>query len=172
MADEPLSTNPTDGPAAIEDQLVAYLDGELDHQRAEQVEALLARDPVARQVLTRLERTWSLLDGLERQQVDEAFTRTTIEMVTVAEEEQLGRERAAAPRRQRQRWLIGGGALLAAALAGYLGVALLRPDPDRQLLEDLPLLVDYDEYSQIDDVKFLQLLYEQKVFPKDASDDG
>jgi hypothetical protein len=112
------------------------------------------------------------LDGLERQQVDETFTRTTIEMVTVAEEEQLDRQRAEAPRRRRRRWLIAGGGLLAAALAGFLGVALLRPDPDRQLLEDLPLLIDYDEYNQIDDVKFLQLLHEQKVFSKDASDGG
>jgi anti-sigma factor RsiW len=172
MADEPLSTNPTIGPAALEEQLVAYLDGELDHERAEQVEALLARDPNARQELTRLERTWSLLDGLERQQVDETFTRTTIEMVAVAEREKLDLQRAEAPRRRRRRWLIGGAGLLGAVLVGFLGVALLRPDPDRQLLEDLPLLVDYDEYNQIDDLKFLQLLYEQGLFTKDTRDEG
>ena len=61
---------------------------------------------------------------------------------------------------------------MGAAAAGFLGVALLRPDPDRQLIEDLPLLVDYDEYSQIDDVKFLQLLYEQGLFTKDTRDEG
>jgi hypothetical protein len=33
-------------------------------------------------------------------------------------------------------------------------------------------LVDYDEYNQIDDVKFLQLLYEQGLFTKDTRDEG
>jgi anti-sigma factor RsiW len=54
MADQPLPTHPTNEPAAIDEQLVAYLDGELDHERAEQVEALLSRDPGARDALTRL----------------------------------------------------------------------------------------------------------------------
>jgi anti-sigma factor RsiW len=172
MTDEPLPTSPISQPATIEEQLVAYLDGELDHERTVQVEALLARDPGAREELIRLERTWSLLDGLERPQVDETFTRTTIEMVAVAEEEKLARERAEAPRRRRRRWLIGGAGLLGAVLAGFFAVVLLRPDPDRQLIEDLPLLLDYDEYNQIDDVEFLKMLHEQKLFTKDTPDGG
>jgi anti-sigma factor RsiW len=172
MSDEPSATNPAGMRAGLQEQLVAYLDGELDHEHLVQVEALLASDPVARQELTRLERTWSLLDGLERPEVDETFTRTTIEMVAVAEQEKLNQQQAEAPRRRRRQWLIGGAVLLSAILAGFLGVALLRPDPDHQLIEDLPLLVDYDEYSQIDDVKFLQLLYEQGLFTKDARDEG
>jgi hypothetical protein len=90
----------------------------------------------------------------------------------VAEEEKLQRERAEAPRRRRRRWLIGGAGLLGAVLAGFLAVALLWPDPDRELIEDLPLLLDYDEYNQIDDVQFLKMLYKQKLFTKDATDEG
>jgi anti-sigma factor RsiW len=172
MADEPISISPTDDQAGLEEQLVAYLDGELDDGQVRQVEALLAGDPKARDQLARLERTWSLLDGLDRLQVEEVFTRSTIEMVAVEEEKALSRQRAEAPRRRRRRWLIGGVGLLGAALAGFLAVAVFWPEPDRQFLRDLQLLEDYDELSQIDDVEFLQMLYDQGLFVKDASDEG
>ena len=71
---------------------------------------------------------------------------------------------AEAPRRrQRQRWLIGGG-LLAAAAAGFFAVALLVTHLDRQLLRDLPVLENFDEYRQIGSFEFLQLLDKEKLF--------
>jgi anti-sigma factor RsiW len=171
MADEPVSISSTDDRARIEEQLVSYLDGELDDSQVRQVEALLASDPKVRDQLARLERTWSLLDGLERPQVDEVFTRSTIEMVALQEESALSRQRAEAPRRRRRRWLIGGIGLLAAILAGFLTVAAFWPEPDRQFLRDLPLLEDYAELNQIDDVEFLQMLYDRGLFVKDAPDE-
>jgi len=172
MADEPICISPTDDQAGLEEQLVAYLDGELDDGQVRQVEALLAGDPKARDQLARLERTWSLLDGLDRLPVEEVFTRSTIEMVAVQEEKDLNRQRAEAPRRRRRRWLIGGVGLLGAALAGFLAVAVFWPEPDHQFLRDLPLLEDYDEFRQIDDVDFLQMLYDRGLFVKDAPDEG
>ena len=172
MAGEPISIRPADEPGKLEEQLVAYLDGELDDEQVRHVEALLATDPKVREQLTRLERTWSLLDRLDRFQADETFTRSTIEMLAVAAEEEAEQQRAEAPRRRRRRWLMGTASLLGAALAGFLAVAMLRPDPDRQLLEDLPLLEDFDELRQIDNVEFLQMLNQEKLFVKDAPDEG
>jgi anti-sigma factor RsiW len=171
MADEPVSISSVDEQAGLEEQLVAYLDGELDDSQVRQVEALLAADPKARDHLARLERTWSLLDGLERPQIDEVFTRSTMEMVAVQEEEGLSRQRAGAPRRRRRRWLLGGIGLLAAVLAGFLAVAALWPEPDRQFLRDLPLLEDYNELNQVDDVEFLQMLYDRGLFVKGTPDE-
>jgi hypothetical protein len=93
-------------------------------------------------------------------------------MVALQEEAELSRRRAQAPRRRVRRWVIGGVGLLAAVLAGFLAVAVFWPEPDRQFLRDLPLLEDYDELNQIDDVDFLQTLYDQGFFVKDAPDEG
>jgi hypothetical protein len=96
-------------------------------------------------------------------------------MVAVAATDDVEKEQAEAPRRRRRRWLIGGAGLLAAGAAGFLAVLLLRPDPNRQLLDDLPVLERLDEFRQIDRVEFLELLLEnqEELFPQDleAEDD-
>ena len=120
-------------------------------------------------MLGRLERTWDLLDELGSTPVGDGFTRTTLEMVTVAAEEDVQHVLAAAPvRKRRRRWLVGAG-VFAAAAAGFLAAYLALPNPNRQLLEDLPLLENLEEYSRVDDIRFLQLLKEnsQALFPKE-----
>ena len=79
---------------AIQEQLVAYLDGELDADASRRVEEWLANDPRVRAALQRLDRTWELLDELETPLVRDGFTQTTLEMVAVAaakDVERLGR---------------------------------------------------------------------------------
>ncbi len=151
---------------AIEEQLVAYLDGELDEQSSRRIEELLAADPTVRQKLEQLDRTWELLDELGQSPVDRDFTETTLEKVAGAAEEDVERGRAEIPRRRRRRWLIAGGGLLASGLAGFLTVTLFWPNPNRQLLRDLPVLGSLDQYNQIDDVEFLRLLRGEGLFAK------
>ena len=55
-------------------------------------------------------------------------------------------------------------AWIAAAAAGFLTVAGLRGDPNRQLLSDLPVLQRLDEYRQIDDLEFLRMLHREGLF--------
>ena len=64
--------------------------------------------------------------------------------------------------------------LLAAGAAGFLAVFLFRPDPNRQLLDDLPVLERLDEYRQIDKVEFLELLLEnhEDLFPEVPEAEG
>ena len=70
------------------DELIAYLDGELDPRTSQQVEERLKHDPAYRQVLSQYERSWDMLDRLERATVGENFSRTTLEMVSVAAAEE------------------------------------------------------------------------------------
>ncbi|MEN6450192.1 MAG: hypothetical protein ABFC96_06860 [Thermoguttaceae bacterium] len=153
----------------LDEQLVAYLDGELDAESGRRIEALLASDPEVRGRLQSLERTWDLLDELDAAPVGEPFTHTTLEMVAVAAREEVEQERAVAPRRRRRRRLAILGAILAAAVLGFLSIALLTPDPNRQLLVDLPVLVNLDEYRQVASVEFLRLLRKEKLFDAEAT---
>ena len=154
---------------------MAYLDGELDDAEVREVEQLLASDAGARELLSGLERTWSLLEKLGRSPVDQMFARTTIEMVSVAVSDDAAKQQAEIPRLRRRRRLIGAASLLTAAVVGFLAVALALPNPNRELLEDLPLLEDLDEFERVlnkdQDIQFLKLLHENHLFVKDAADD-
>ena len=96
--------------APLDEELVAYLDGELDAESGRRIEALLASDAAVRRRLQSLERTWDLLDELDAAPLGEPFTQTTLEMVAVAARQEIEKSRAEAPRRRR-RWLlaVGGG---------------------------------------------------------------
>ena len=174
MSHDPANTDPTAERTSMEEQLVAYLDGELDDEASRRVEALLATDPKVRETLERFEGTWELLDKLERAHVDEVFTRTTIEMVAVAAADDQQQQQAEAPRRRRRWWLAASAGMLTAGAAGFLAVWLLRPSPNKELLQDLPVLERLDQYRQIDDFEFLTLLLanEEDLFPEETGDES
>lgn len=168
-----LPTIETETPATpLEERLVAYLDGELDAQESRAVEELLSRDSQARETLERLERAWHLLDALPRSEVGDRFTQSTLEMVTVAAEDEIRQQTVQRPWRRARRWLLGVSATLLAALGGYLAVDAWTPDPNRTLLEDLPVIEDLDEFRQIDDLEFLRLLYKEGLFVQEGGDEG
>ncbi len=151
-------------PASLDEQLVAYLDGELDAESRRHVEELLTSDTEVRRRLQELERTWNVLDNLDVASPGNQFTQTTLEMVALAAHQDVRQSLAAAPRRRRRRWLAAGLCLLAALAGGFFTVVWLTPDPNRQLVEDLPLLENLDEYRQVDDIEFLRLLRNAGLF--------
>ena len=157
-------------PQDLESQLVAYLDGELDEDARRSIDRRLAADPELREALGRLERTWDLMDGLERSNVDDGFTQSTLEMVAQAAAEDLDRELAQAPRRRRHRWLVVSTSMVAAAAAGFLITTVVRSNPNEELLEDLPVLENLDRYSEINDIDFLRLLASEDLFPVEDND--
>src|SRR5262245_42678251 len=61
------------------EELVAYLDGELDDQTAQEVEAKLGRDPAARAEADSLRQVWELLDYLPRADPSANFTHRTMD---------------------------------------------------------------------------------------------
>jgi vacuolar-type H+-ATPase subunit E/Vma4 len=150
-----------------DDELIAYLDGELDPPTNQKVEERLKHDPAYRQALTLHERSWDMLDRLQRSTVDENFTRSTLEMVSLAaakEEQPL----PASGRFDRRR--LGIVALVAAAalMLGYAGGRTLWPDPNRELLQDLPVLEDLDLYEQAGSIDFLRKLADTGLFGDEA----
>ncbi len=153
----------------VQDELSAYLDGELEAEAVHKVEDRLARDADYRAELRRLERAWALLDRLPRAAVSDEFTRSTIEMVAVAasHDAELAQQPAAKPRWQGLASIAGA---VAAAVGGFFIGQALWPDPNRKLLEDLPVVEDFDRYYQVDSIDFLRLLDEGGLFPEGDND--
>lgn len=153
---------------------MAYLDGELDAEASRRIEELLSSDPQVRGAMQELDRTWRLLDELDTGGVDERFTRSTLEMVAVAAADEVEKTRAEAPRRRRRRWLAIAAGAAAAGAAGFVAAAMLWPDPDKKtndrLVENLPVLENLDQYCQVENVEFLRMLQEERLFAEEAGD--
>ncbi len=153
----------------LHDELTAYLDGELDAASVRRVEERLARDAAYQAELQQLERAWDLLDRLPRALVSEAFTKTTIEMVAVAASEDAQTVRQVWPRRHRQQ-LLGTLGAVAAGLTGFAIGHFLWPNPNEQLLKDLPVIEHFDLYYQADNIDFLRLLDSEGLFAEAEND--
>jgi anti-sigma factor RsiW len=166
----PMSITPQPVDPALREELVAYLDGELDSQQSRRIEERLANEPDVRRAMQGLDRTWQMLDELEKPSLGEDFTRSTLEMAAVAAEADLSEAQEKAPRRGVLRWGMLGGGVVAACLAGFAAVALLSPDPNQQLVQDLPVLDHFDQYRQVDSIDFLRMLEHEKLFTEDMRD--
>jgi hypothetical protein len=160
-----MSDKSADNMERIDEQLVAYLDGELDPESAREIEARLASEPRVRLRLQSLERTWDMLDQLDAAPLAEPLAHTTLEMVAVAAREELENDRRMAPRLRRRRWVAALVCLLAALGAGFVAAAAFWPDPNRELLENLTVLEDLDQYRQIESIEFLRMLRDRELFP-------
>jgi hypothetical protein len=159
-----------DSQQELEDELTAYLDGELDAESVRRVEERLARDESYRTQLQNLDRTWRLLDGLPRASVDEKFTKTTLEMVALSATEDAEAALRGLPARQRRQRLTGLISMAAALLVGFAIGHQVWPDPNQKLLADLPVLENLDLYYQVDDIEFLRLLDREHVFEESEGD--
>ena len=148
----------------LHEELTAYLDGELSAEAVRQVEDRLARDPDYRHELQRLEKTWNLLDRLPRATVDESFTKTTIEMVAVVASEEAHKVELARPRQLRKQRVVALGSALAAGLVGFVLGQVFWQSPNQELLEDLPVLENFDLYYQADNLEFLRMLEHEGLF--------
>jgi hypothetical protein len=155
---------PNSNRSGLDEDLVAYLDGELDVETARELEDLLATDLEAREKLARLEQAWDLLNELPQSEVDEAFTQSTIEMVAISVAEEIQKRQEELPRERRRRLLVGALSLTASLVLGFATVWLFWPDTNRQLLEDLSLLEQLDQYRQIEDIDYLHALRQQDLW--------
>lgn len=165
MENDSRQPEPAESAAVLNEQLVAYLDGELDDESSRQIEERLTSDSTLREQLGQIERTWDALDELEQIEVDEDFAQTTIEMVAVAAEEERHLDDQQRPARLRRRWLLGIAGLMIACLAGFVATWGFASNTNDQLIKDFPVLARLDEYRLIDQIEFLRLLREKNVFP-------
>lgn len=153
-----------------EEELVAYLDGELDSSSTARVERRLAEDETYRQQLQQLQQSWDMLDVLERPEPSESFTRDTVEMVALKTKEDLTRKKS---QQSGKRMLVVSGSALAAALSLTLGFVLIRSAisrPNQKLVRDLPVIEKLDEYQSVDSVEFLKSLQGEGLFGEEIND--
>lgn len=150
---------------ALESQLSAYLDGELDEDTRRLIETNLASDAQLRARLAEMEEAWTFLDMLESDEADESFTQSTMEMVAVQAEEDVAKSKV---HRSYFVWLCVL-VLGVCSCAGYFSAAAMWPGPDDRLLADLPILENLDAYRQADSVEFLVMLHEKGLFITEAS---
>lgn len=158
----------------LREDLVAFLDGELDAESSRRLEERLAVDPQARGELERLERVWEALDDLPKAESTERFTQTTVELVALKVDEELQ-----TPPPRRARWLAAvrrsapfAAVFAAVALVAFFAARGRADDPNRGLLEKLPVLEKLDRYRAIHDPEFLESLSNSGLFAKEDRHDG
>lgn len=147
------------------DNLVAYLDGELEDNLTQQIDQVLAKSEVARHEVEALARTWELLDFLPKPAARDNFTERTIATLKVSE---------VRPRLVDQPWFgyVRRGSIGAVWVAGLAVCAMLGfyitsravPNPQTRLLSNLPLVKDLDLYLEVPDLYFVNELQKSAVF--------
>ncbi|GAB4153916.1 MAG: hypothetical protein Tsb009_30420 [Planctomycetaceae bacterium] len=154
------------------ENLVAYLDGELDEETVEILEATLAKSPEARHEVDMLMRTWALMDELPQPNPSQEFTvRTLTAVKTEALTEQNG-NRISWYRHARRGIMLGGFAILigVAAFLGYHATYSLMPDENEPIIQELEVIENLDNYSDVRDIEFLRELAREKVFDEESDD--
>lgn len=158
-------------------QFVAYLDGELDPNSAQQIEARLSTDPRARAEVESLRRAWDLLDFLPQPEASANFATRTISHVSA-----LRPPAPAAPttaRNPRWPWILGWAvALIVAGTLGYVAAdawlarhssahvaapEIERVD-DEALARDLRIIENKHLYERVENLQFLKALDDPELF--------
>lgn len=156
-----------------DETLVAFLDGELEQQQSQAIEAELDSDPELQQRVATLRQSWDLLSELPSPVPNPDLARSTIELVTL--------ELDTKPKRGWHSWkyrrplllvLFAGLSVALGALAGqFLSVAFAG-----HLRRNLDVIADYAALKEIDSVEWLNELdainYLTTAFPGDAIGDG
>ncbi|MEM9701941.1 MAG: hypothetical protein AAF907_05815 [Planctomycetota bacterium] len=146
------------------DDLVAYLDGELEGPAGDRIEKALSSSPVARNEVEMLTRTWDLLDLLPTADPDQTFTQRTLAAAKALE--------TSVPLSERKSVHIAKGAgvlavwiagLAAAAAVGYLATAAWVPGESDPIVRDEPLIRDLPRLRDAHSREFLDLLSREGV---------
>ncbi len=141
------------------ENLIAYIDGELEQETMRDIEKTLADNPVATHEVDVLKKTWSMLDYLERPEASEKLIEQTLTSIQVY---RTG-EKFALPAwwNQAKQGMISvtsvAGILLAAYL-GYVASAELIPSPANEIAKDLQVIEKYDELQEIGSLAYLNLI--------------
>lgn len=173
-----------DAPQNDAEQLVAYLDGELDDAQAVQVEQRLADRPDMRDQVERLSRTWDLLDLLPTPRATHEFTNRTLTAVRTSapaavatDDEEVSTQIriAAVPRATKDRWkkfgirtaaFVG---LIFSAAAGFRSTYDTGSRGSDDALRNYPVIQRFDEYRDVGSPEFLRQLHESGMFPPSSS---
>lgn len=162
------NTLPDDHPPG--EDLLAYLDGELDADARHRLEEQLSTSGALRQRLKEYQQTWDLLDELPRTSVDSSFTRTTVELVAFRAEDAVSVFERDQRFRKNLVWGLGIAAVMATCAAGFFITSNFLSEPNERLVRDLPIIENLEAYRQAGSIDFLRQLDEQKIFGEDNGD--
>lgn len=180
MADAKPDPDGTDPRDEDTEELVAYLDGELDPKAAEALATRLTLDSKLRAEADALQRAWDILDVLPRPQPSAAFASRTLsqviplpggsgtQLVTASGPAAVTMPAISTPRPGAGFWLGSALVILLAGLGGYLGHRAVAPSPKPAAvdppLEDVPLMKNLRLYRNVDDVDYLKKLDAPELF--------
>jgi anti-sigma factor RsiW len=156
--------------SSIDEEIVAYLDGELDSDSEARVVRRLSEDAAYRSRLGQLQQAWDLLDNLRGAEADDEFTASTVAMVAVHAEQESKSQHMRVVRQRSFAWLALVGVVLLSMACGYAVLHRRMTRGDRILVRDLPVIERVDEYRNIDDVSFLQALERENLFAAEVDD--
>ena len=154
----------------LSDELVAYLDGELSESASRRVEQQLSEDNELRERLHQHQETWDMLDQLPKTRGGDQFAQTTLEMVTLSATGNFEQKTLFCRSRLKLVWIGAGLSTAAASLIGYFTVTAIVTAPNRQLVQDLPVIENLDAYRHAESVDFLEAMSEKGLFT--LEDDG
>lgn len=157
------------------ENLVAYLDGELDEETARALEARLQLDPTARAEAEAFKQAWGLLDYLPKPEPSPTFTHRTLERLALQGPTASGR----AVLKLRSRWaviLTWAAALLVAVGLGFGAASLLWPPKqetaanplEEGLVRYLRVIEKMHLYEHVEDVDFLRALDHPELFGEEG----
>lgn len=154
---------------ADREQLLAYLDGQLEAGARRQLEDRLATEKELRDELSLLQKCSDALAELGAAPVGDDFLRSTMTIVALQAVEEAQQAMVAVPVRRRARLAAGGAAALLAAAAGFWLVRALAGDPAEKLTTDLPVLEHLDEWRLVGSFDRLQAIHQANVFETPAA---
>jgi anti-sigma factor RsiW len=138
------------------EELLAYLDGELDAESRRRFEEQLSTSGELRQRLKEHQQTWDLLDELPRANVDDSFTRTTVEMVAIHAGDAADQAERTKRWRQQLAWTLVALSTAAAGVFGFFLTSRQLAEPNDRLVKDLPILENLDAFKNAGSVEFLR----------------
>ncbi len=154
------------------DNFVAYLDGELTSEEVKNLEKVLSDSPVARKDVELLVRTYDMLDLLPRPQATVEFTQKTMATIKLADFKPDVTQSTWYKRMHLGIVAAAGLTLLAATgLLAYASTSRWVPTEEDLLLQDLQVIQNLDEYSQVGQYDFLERLQGQTILMQQIKDE-
>jgi anti-sigma factor RsiW len=151
----------------VDEELVAYLDGEIDASGRVRIERRLAGDAGFRDRLRRMQQTWEALDLLPRSHAGDAFTSSTMTMVVAEQEIAATQAVQQLKTQQGRRWIWAAAATVAAGIAGFALIYRSLTAEDQALVKDLPVIEKVDQLHNTPSVEFLTQLQSEGLFLSD-----
>jgi hypothetical protein len=136
--------------------LVAFLDGELNDDQARVIASKLTQSVTARREADALGKTWELLDLLPRPRASDDFTARTL--IIAIRPGRPGDPMVSVVTRRVVAGVVWAAASALLLVLGYFLTIRVWPNPTARLARDLPIAESLDEYRDVGNLEFLELL--------------